>query len=148
MDIKLTAEQAQNLLRLIYLGNWLANSQRIGTEEDPLIADFDELQKHLFKTASVPERAIETDSLVAKMIEEYREEVFWDELVERLAHRDFERLWGLCPDHDELAPEMEREYEKIQLRYEIELEESGIDRLEMMRTIDDVLGGELPGLEE
>ena len=148
MDIQLTAEQAQNLLRLIYLGNWLANSERIGTEEDPLIDDFDSLQRQLFELAAVPERAIESDSLVERMIEEYREEVFWDELVERLAHRDFERLWGLCPDHDELSPEMEAEFDKVRLRYETELEEGGIDRLELMRTIDDVLGEEFPGSAE
>ena len=148
MDINLTAEQARDLLRLVYLGNWLANSQRVGTEEDPLIEDFDALQKQLFAVASIPEAAIETDTLVAKAIEEYREEVFWDELVERLAHRDFERLWGLCPDNDELSPEMETEYEKIQMRYETELEESGVDRLELMRTIDDVLGEDFTGKDE
>lgn len=148
MELHLTDEQARNLLRLVYLGNWLANSQRVGTEGDPLIAEFDTLQKELFLKIAIPERGIETDTLVERAIEEYREEVFWDELVDRLAHRDFERLWGLCPDHDELTSEMEMEYEKTQMRYEMELEENGIDRLELMRTIEDVLGEDSAGKEE
>jgi hypothetical protein len=148
MELQFNDEEARDLLRLVYLGNWLANSQRIGSTEDPLIAEFDELQRKLFTAASVPERAVEDDALVERAIEEYRDEVFWDELVDRLAHRDFERLWGLCPDHDELSHDMEAEYEKIQMRYEMELEESGIDRLELLRTIDDVLGEEFPGADE
>ena len=148
MDINLTPEQAQHLLRLVYLGNWLANSQRVGSAEDPLIAEFDEVHRKLFSVAEIPERAIENDSLVVRAIDEYRDEVFWDELVERLAHRDFERLWNLCPDHDELSPEMEQEFAKLRLRYEGELEESGIDRLEMLRTVDDLFDDGFTGKDE
>ncbi len=144
MDLKLTKEQALNLLRLVYLGNWLANSYRTGTGDDPLMGAFDALQKRVFTTAGVPAGAVEADPLVARAIDEYRDEVFWDELMERLAHRDFERLWGLCPDRDDLSLEQEREFEHMRARYEIELEESGIDRLEILRTIDDVLGSEPP----
>ena len=140
MELHLNDEQARDLLRLVYLGIWLANSERIGIEADPLIEEFDALQQYLFAAVDIPERVIETDPLVERAIEEYRDEVFWDELSERLAHRDFERLWGLCPDHDELSPHLLMEFEKVQMRYETELEEGGIDRLELMRTIDDVLG--------
>lgn len=148
MELHLNDEQARDLLRLVYLGNWLANSQRVGTDADPLIEEFDTLLEYLFDTIGIPERAIENDALVERAIEEYRDEVFWDELVERLAHRDFERLWGLCPDHDELSPQMLMEFENIQMRYETELEENGIDRLEFMRTIDDVLGEDFTGKGE
>ncbi|MGH7141556.1 MAG: hypothetical protein ACREGH_02905 [Minisyncoccia bacterium] len=148
MDITLTKEQVLTLLRLAYLGNWLGNSERVGDSDDPLITEFDELQKKLFALAGVPERAIEEDTLVGRLVEEYRDDVFWDELSERLAHRDFERLWDLCPDRDTLSPQMQREFEKIRERYDRELEESGIDRLEVMRTIDDVLGEEFPDKEE
>lgn len=148
MELQFNDEEARDLLRLVYLGNWLANSQRIGSKEDPLISEFDKLQRKLFTETGVPERAIEEDPLIERAVEEYRDEVFWGELVERLAHRDFERLWGLCPDHDELSGDMEAEYEKIQMRYEIELEESGIDRLELLRTIEDVLGEGYPDADE
>jgi hypothetical protein len=148
MELHLNDEQARNLLRLVYLGNWLANSQRVGTDEDPLIEDFDNLQQYLFSAVEVPQTSVESDPQIGRAIEEYREEAFWDELCERLAHRDFERLWGLCPDNDELSPEMNMELEKIQMRYETELEESGIDRLELMRTIDDVLGDDFRGKDE
>jgi len=35
MEIKLTKEQYENLLRLVYLGNWMINAIRSGTEDDP-----------------------------------------------------------------------------------------------------------------
>jgi hypothetical protein len=140
MEVKLTPEQARDLLRLVYLGNWLANSQRVGNLDDPLIEEFDKLQQQLFSKSEIPEQTIERDTLVERLLDEYRDEVFSDELVERLAHRDFERLWSLCPDRDELSAEMRTEFEKIQKRYSDELEENGIDRLEIMHTIEDLLG--------
>ena len=140
MELKLTDEQVRDLLKLAYLGNWLANGNRSGSEEDPHIDRFEKLVGHLFSASEVSERQLEDELFAEQLIDAYNEETFWDELVERLAHRDFERLWGLCPDRDELSEEMRAELDKTHARYEHELEENGIDRLEVMHTIEDVLG--------
>src|SRR5258708_1312420 len=123
MELKLTEEQARDLLRLAYLGNWLANALRDGSAADPHIQEFEDLIEHLFQASGTSERSVEDELFSEHLIESYNEETFWEELVDRLAHRDFERLWGLCPDRDELSPEMREELEKIQMRYELELEE-------------------------
>ena len=45
MEIKLTKEQYENLIKLVYLGNWMINAIRSGAEGDEQIETCSSCQK-------------------------------------------------------------------------------------------------------
>ena len=51
MKIKLTKKQYKNLLKLVYLGNWMVNSIRSGNEGDERIKKYDEIEQYIFSFA-------------------------------------------------------------------------------------------------
>jgi hypothetical protein len=102
MNIEFTKEQFLTLLKIVYLGNWMANAQR----EDGLIEEYESMESFIFSQAKkfgydkylddelkdenlyFPTRAFEEETRVHELVEEYDEDSFWDELVERLSERD------------------------------------------------------------
>lgn len=157
MRIEFTKDQLKQLLQLSYLGNWLANAHRTGEKDDPRVGKFDKLLSVLLSyapDAGVPQwvdekgrtpkpaQTLEDNAEIVQLIEEYDDDAFWEELSLRLAHRDFERLYGICPDEVTLDAEMEEVLHELEERYEREFEAHGLDRLEAMKTIDDILGPE------
>jgi hypothetical protein len=140
MQIDFTQKQFDALKRLVALGNWLANAHR---EESARIAAFDELEQHIRAAAaaggeSAIARDAETgdfyatweaddDPVIGKLIDEYDNDTFWDELLHRLSERDLERAYG----HDLLHDEENRATleEPFHARWDDELAEYGIGRL-------------------
>jgi len=43
MKIELTKEQYKNLIKLVYLGNWIVNSIRSGEEDDKRIEKYENI---------------------------------------------------------------------------------------------------------
>jgi len=111
MKIDLTEKQFESLLKLCYIGNWMSNAQRTGAKDDPMIKEYeaiyelvqshapkfgfgdlvqwDEECKRYFATADF-EEAEDTHGL----IDEYDENIFWDDLIEKLADRDFSNTYS------------------------------------------------------
>lgn len=100
MNFELTPQEYESLLKLAYLGHWMTNG--IMTEEERE-KKYDELMKKLYAHAEsnacgsfveydkkekvfLPTKTLDED--VAKIREEYDNEIFWDELIEKLALRD------------------------------------------------------------
>ncbi len=107
--IEFTKDQFLALLKIVYLGNWVANANRGDGQINPRLEDYDDIENFVFshakkfgladyvddKTAEdgqyFPTRMFEESQDVFEAIDEYNEDTFWDELVEHLAERDFEK---------------------------------------------------------
>lgn len=151
MNINFTKEQFEILLKLVYLGNWVANANRDGSRENPYKEEYKEkyeaIEDYIFSYAKqfgfdeyvddekaekgkfYPTRMFEEETDIQKLIEEYDEEIFWDELIDRLGNRDFYRYYS----KDEIQKMTQNErFEKV---YEFidkwtnEISENGIERL-------------------
>jgi hypothetical protein len=144
MKIELTKEQLAGLAKLVYLGNWLANSWRnedVIEEYDEVeslvlaaaaksgledYVEFDEEGKKAFPSAELEEKMTET-------VDFYNDNTFWDQLIYRMADRDYVRKYGE-EAFDELTTEagMAKEHPLVE-KYEKEVNEHGLDRLEVRR---------------
>ncbi len=134
-SLALTPEQCATLARLVRLGNWVANAQRAGSTDDPRLAEYDALEQHLLAQSPL---SIADEVAVGEIIADYDDEVFWDELCERLGHRDFHRRYS--PEEIIAMGEQERftRFQECVLPYEHEVEDFGIERLERMQTLADL----------
>ena len=145
MKIEFTKEQYENLMKLVYLGEWMANAHRT----DDRIEKYDELQRYVFSFAKdfglekhvddeeigdgnfYPTRFFEEETDVDKLHEEYDEDTFWTELPERLGERDFFKKYSK-KDWEKMT--REERFLKIQecvIKWEEELEKYGIERLDI-----------------
>jgi hypothetical protein len=148
MEIKLTKEQYENLIKLVYLGNWMINAIRSGAEGDERIGKYDNIAQYIYSFAKdaglekyiefdkefnqfFSTREFEEDTDINQYIEEYDDELLWDELINRLARRDFIKEYG-----EETIKKMdwreriEKEHPFIE-KYAKEFEKHGIENLEI-----------------
>ena len=147
--IEFTKEQFKALLKLVYLGNWLANAQRDGSNENPNLEEYEAIENYIFSFAKqfglseyvddeeaakgkfYPTRFFEEETDVQKLIEEYDEETFWDELIDHLGDRDFYRHYS----KDEIKKmTQEKRFEKLCGfidKWADEINEHGIERLKI-----------------
>lgn len=143
MHLELTQNQYDALIKLVALGNWTANAHR---DENERIVAFDELERHVRAAAAAGRgdgtiaQDAETgayyatweaddDPVVGKLIDEYDNDTFWDELLHRLVERDLERAYGHDILHD---PEHRATLEEpFVSRWDDELTNYGIGRLEV-----------------
>ncbi len=112
MQIELSKAQFLTLLKLVYLGNWMANAHRDGSAEDPHEPEYEAGEDFVFSLAKqfgldeyvddeerrrgkfYPTRKFEEETDVHLLHEEYDEATFWDELINRLGERDFARRYS------------------------------------------------------
>jgi hypothetical protein len=146
MDITLTRAQYRCLLELVYLGNWMVNAIRT----DDRVKKYDGLEQYIFSFAEkarlsgliefdselgqfFPTRAFEFESDVERYRGEYDDDVFWEELIYRLARRDLIKHYGedavFKMEWDERIAKEQPFLEK----YEKEFEERGLLNLEIAR---------------
>jgi hypothetical protein len=146
MNLQLTKAELKNLIKLAYLGNWMANSWRLSDK----IEELDEMEARLLdlaaangltdlvdqfeeegKTIAVPTEELEEE--LEEMIDFYDDNTFWDQLIHRMAVRDYARKYGEDAVEDLYTTEgMENEKPFIE-KYEKEFYENGLDRLELRR---------------
>lgn len=144
MEIKLTKEQYEKLLDLVYLGNWMINAYRT----DDYLEEYYEVMSHIFSQAEEAglEGKVVKDEMenrylpsydyeesLMDFISEYDSFCFWEELVNRLAERDAVREFGSLPlDKIDLEEFLEKK-DKYLRKYEQEVEENGIRHLEVVK---------------
>jgi len=144
MEIKLTKDELETLIKLVYLGNWLANSWRT----DDRITAFDELQVSLLATARTaglrelvdedeetgkPIPSAVLDEALQETLDFYDDNTFWDQLIYRLADRDFLRRYGEGAADELDTDEGVKKETPFLERYEKEFYANGLDRLEIRR---------------
>jgi len=146
MQIQFTKKQFENLLKLVHLGNWVANANRT----DDRIKKYEDLQHYIFSFAKdfgfkdyvedeyadkckfFPTATFEEDTDIDELLIDYDENIFWDEIIGRLAHRDFFSKYGI----DKIKKMDPRErFGKVcdcEKKYAEEVEKHGIERLEII----------------
>jgi len=145
MEIKLTEEQFEKLMELVYLGNWMINAYRT----DDYLEEYSEVTSQIFKQAAeagmegkVVKDEIESRYLpsyefeesMVDFITEYDGFCFWEELINRLAERDAVKEFGATPlDEIDLEEFLEKKNKYLR-KYEQEVEENGIKNLELIKT--------------
>lgn len=144
MQINVTQAQYEKLMELVYLGNWMVNSYR-GEER---LEDYDRTAEHILSFAPAagcqdrvefdefegryfPSRKLDED--LKPFVDDYDDDVFWNLLIDRLAERDLIRARG-----EEAVDKMEwdeysRNVEPYVKKYEKEIDESGIEHLEIFK---------------
>jgi len=148
IEIKLTDEQYENLIKLVYLGTWMINGIRT---PDDLVEKYEDLAHYIYSHAKreirdkyfefdeeskrlIPTREFEEDPELDEIIDDYNEEVFWNELIFRLAGRDLLKKYGEDAIRNmSLEERAEKEYPLLQM-YEEEFIKNGIKNLEIRRT--------------
>jgi hypothetical protein len=139
VKLELTTEEFRKLVELAYLGEWMVNAQHDPEFEDeaagavlqkllrahplPQIDKDDETGDYFMKSGW-------TERLYDEYILDYDDHTFWDELTERLAQRDLARERGVAADQLDRDDDL-LELRPIEERYRAELEEHGLDRLDI-----------------
>lgn len=141
--INLTRKQFQSLLKVVYLGNWMANAHRT----DDMQKEYESIEDYIFSLAPqfglekyvdhdesdgdryYPTNFFEESTDIHKLHEAYDEETFWDELADRLGERDFASKYSM----EEIKKMSEEEWfekldECIDL-YNEEFEKFGLERI-------------------
>lgn len=144
MKINFTKKQYENLLKIVYLGNWMANAIHDRSEEDPIDKDLEEIENYIFSFAKdfgldnyveydeghkkyFPTN--DFDELAHKYIEEYDDDAFWEELSGRLGERDFLEKYPKeeiekMDKEDHFLKEMD-----CQIYWEEEFEKNGLKKI-------------------
>jgi len=144
MQITLTKEQYEKLMELVYLGNWLVNSYRA----DERIEAYDRTAEHLlsFAPAAGFQDRVEFDEFEGRyfpspkfdenlkpLIDDYDDDVFWNVLIDRLAERDLLRAQGEETVEKMDWDEYSRNVEPYIKKYEKEIDDSGVEHLEIFK---------------
>jgi hypothetical protein len=142
MQITLSQAQYEKLIHLVYLGNWMVNSYRGSQrleEYDRLAEDImsfapsagfkDQVEFDEFEGRYYPSRKL--DAAMRGFWEEYDEDVFWNMLIDGLAERDFGRKYGQENFEVMEGDEYDKKLEPFLKKYEKEVDEHGLERLEI-----------------
>ena len=144
MKINFTKKQYEDLVKLIHLGTWMINAHRT----DDIVEKYEDLEQYIlsfYKDFGIekfiefdkelnkffPTREFEEDTDVEQYIDEYNNDIFWEELIDRLARRDFIREYG---EDKVLKMTWEERFEKEQPfidKYDEEFEKNGIENLDI-----------------
>jgi len=141
MKINLTKKQYEALAKTVYLGNWMANAQRVGTPQDPILKDYRDIADYIFSFASEfgfpdhyeSELEFSDDdddtTEVSRIHEEYDEQSLWEELADMLGERDFFRKY--TKEEIEKMSDEERFTKRMECEdiWGEEFENNGIERL-------------------
>ncbi len=156
MKIEFTKEQYENLIKLVHVGNYIINGTRMEDEE---VTQYNELENYVNKFAKdfelsnlvveedgefyPSEELLGSEELEAYM-EEYTDEIFWDELADRLAVK------AILGGYDDEALEKMTTEEQFFLRmyvaeqFEGEFEEAGLENVTLSGFEPDLEMPEIP----
>jgi hypothetical protein len=140
VKLELTPEEFRKLIELAYLGEWMVNAQHDPEFQDDaadavvqrLLAsphEFDDVDQDV-ETNQYFMKSDWTEQLYDNHILDYDDHVFWDELSERLAVRDLARERGVPAEQVNRDDDL-LELRPLEDRYRDELEEHGVERLEI-----------------
>ncbi|MCX6560487.1 MAG: hypothetical protein NTZ26_08220 [Candidatus Aminicenantes bacterium] len=144
MDIKLSRAQYETLMRLVYLGNWMVNGFRDKDKD----SDTDALENYIYAKARdfglgdritydeeadahFPTETQESEWLAD--LDDGKNDLFWDELMYRLADRDLVARFGEANVDAMSAEERKRMEDELADLYYKEFEKNGLDKLQLIR---------------
>ena len=146
MNISLAREEYRALLEILQIADWVLHANR--TEEDPDTKRYRMLEQKIFSLAEeagfgelieyapgpeqfFPTRKFDEESPAMEFIQDYNDDMFWEELAERLAYRDI--LETASEEELEKMPREERfiRIDNLCEAYLDEFCERGVDRLRL-----------------
>jgi hypothetical protein len=142
VKIEFKKDQFETLLKLIYLGNWMANAY----EEDPQNNEFSELVSYICEFAkdigledmvkcddetgiSLPSGDFEENEHLNELIERYDDAVFLDKLIFNLAGKDMLDKFGEKKITSMTDEEFFKEEGAFMQKYQKEFAKNGIQNL-------------------
>ena len=141
--IEFTKDQYAQLLKLVYLGNWMVNAHRTPDED---VEEYQELESYIFSKAKefglaqyvdispegiFPTAEFESQEDLHEYIEDYDDQTFWDALIQRLADR---KCYSLFTEKEiEAMDDIERLmlFARVEEQYAEEFEKNGLDNLDV-----------------
>jgi hypothetical protein len=143
MEIVLSEDEYKNLLEMLYIAEWVMNAHNV--DPDPSTIQYTTLEQKILSLAKefgynelvdyeskfgeyFLSRKIEEGS-IKNIIEEYDNETFWNELIDRLVDRDMIRNNS---EEDLKMMTIEERLEKeapLRTKYETEFEDNGIENI-------------------
>lgn len=148
MKIDITENEYRLLLDVLSIADWVMNSFK--TEDDPRTKPYKDLEQKLMSCAKdfgfgdlivydqklegyYPTIEYEDAQMETGFIEEFEEDVFWDELCHRLAERDIIEEKGI-DEFQNMAPiEKIRVEDQIIEKYDEEFVKNGIKNLRLLK---------------
>lgn len=141
MKINITKKQYEVLAKMVYIGDWVVNAIRTGSPEDPNLVEYEEIYDYIISLA--PQFGLPKDfeldleftddphgvTEVHKLIDEYEDDTFWEELPSRLGDRDFHRKYSKKEIEDMGDEERFLKLMECCIKWENEFEKEGIERL-------------------
>jgi|688.fasta_scaffold290548_1 hypothetical protein len=146
MKIHFTKKEYRLLLDMLYIADWVMHSHQLiserGHKEHEALYDKIKSYYREMEAEDIIEYSKETDSYYEtreyeeKTLEEfitpYDEDIFWEELVDRLAKRDVFRKIGIEKYNKMELIERIKTMSEAAEQYENEFEEHGLDRVKIM----------------
>jgi hypothetical protein len=146
MTLELDRKEMENLIKLVFLGNWMVNIHQGEELEAEEFEDYEEYDDVLQKILACAKDAglvsgieededgdlmpsEELDEYLSSFIEEYNDHTFWGMLIERMTSRDIAEHHS----EDEIKAMDEKAsialFEKFSEKYVTEFEKHGMRRL-------------------
>ncbi len=148
MNIDVSKEEYAKLVDLLYMASVVATAN--GTRDTPVTRSYEAVIQKFFALASrmdqgdkivydfdlekfLPAESFERSSAARTLLDEFTDESFWHELIERLTDRDLEHQVGGADKLRSLSMEERFDLETpVEERYLDEFEQHGIERLEIV----------------
>lgn len=147
MNIELSIEQYEALLKLVFIGDWVVGFNDLDsatTSENRMSEVAQWIYSHAEEAglgnfvsqdansdSLTLNREFEETSGIMELMEFYEEEIFWEETIHRLAHRDFYRHYGdTAVSEMAIEERIEKETPFIE-KYATEFNENGIENLKI-----------------
>ena len=145
MEIDLSNEEYKSLIEMMYIADWVMNAHK--TEKDPSTEQYAQLEQKIYSFADqmghpnlvqydeklgeyFPAKLLE-EGPVMQYVDDYDNDTFWDELVERLVERDLLREVGEAKFRRMRVEERWTAEDPLREKYDIEFEENGLENIEI-----------------
>ncbi len=145
MKVEITKEEYRDLLDMLHIAHWVMNAHKTG--EDPRTEKYEKLIQKFYSLAGemglggliefdsrigayFPTKTFDDESRSWDFIDEFVDDTFWDELIDRLTQRDAERQAGGYENLRTLSTEERLALESpIEERYAEEFTENGLNNV-------------------
>jgi len=149
MKIEFEVEDYKTLLDILYIADWVINAYEI--QENPDNARYRQFEQKMLALAGnfnleewvrrdqdgefQPTQKFEEASQSPEFIDAYDNDTFWEELINRLAMRDFDRIYGETSDPALTLQEKLGKLGELRETYAAEFENNGLAHLSLTRSL-------------
>jgi len=137
VNLELSADQYKELLKLVYVGDWVIDEPENIVLNDLVQTIFSKANDAGLKKMVEFDKelelflpSLEFDEEVIGIVDDYEEECFWDHLIYRLSDRDIDKKLGKKAEKMSMEEKMEL-IDPVTEKYIKEFEEHGLDNVKV-----------------